>query len=192
MFQIKYIYLITMLLCFIPDTAYATSLFDKSSFQQLTADKRAMSIGDTVTIMVLENAQAKSRSGNANAYDFSVSAAANSPQGRWPYGVGLGTDSSGDAIISRNGFIKAQITAVVTAFDEHNNLVISGTQNITIDGELQSIELSGRVRQSDILADNTLLSSRILDAKIIFTGEDAFSEDNSEGLFEQLFSWFGF
>ncbi|MBQ4862957.1 flagellar basal body L-ring protein FlgH [Pseudoalteromonas sp. MMG013] len=192
MFQIKYLYLFTIMWCFTSDPVFATSLFDKKNFQQLTADKRAMKVGDTLTIMVLENAQAKSRSGNASAQDFSISAAANSPQGRWPYGVGLGTDQSGDAIISRNGFIKAQITAVVTAIDAHDNLVIRGTQNITIDGELQSIELKGRVRQSDILADNTLLSSRILDAKIIFTGEDALSDSDSEGLFEQLFNWFGF
>ncbi|CAM4163388.1 flagellar basal body L-ring protein FlgH [Pseudoalteromonas byunsanensis] len=167
---------------------HATSLFNESTFNSLTSDKRAMSLGDTVTVVVLENAQAKSRSGSSNANDLSISAAGSSPQGSWPYAMGLGAEYSGDAVTSRNGFIKAQITAVVSEIDKFGNLVINGTQNITIDGELQSIELSGRVRPIDIMANNTLLSSRIMDAKIVFTGE----EQESEGVLSQLFTWLGF
>ncbi|WP_175401270.1 flagellar basal body L-ring protein FlgH [Pseudoalteromonas sp. BMB] len=167
---------------------HATSLFNEQTFSSLTADKRAMAIGDTVTVIVIENAQAKSRSGSSNANDLSISASGSSPQGSWPYSMGLGAEFSGDAVTSRNGFIKAQITAIVNDIDEFGNLVIRGTQNITIDGELQSIELLGRVRATDIMANNTLLSSRIMDARINFTGE----EKESEGVLSQLFTWLGF
>ncbi|MCF6436984.1 flagellar basal body L-ring protein FlgH [Pseudoalteromonas sp. MMG022] len=188
MFHSKATYFALLLSAIFSMNLHATSLFNEHSFSALTADKRAMSLGDTVTVVVLENAQAKSRSGSSNANDISISAAGSSPQGSWPYALGIGADYSGDAVISRNGYIKAQITAVVSEIDQFGNLVINGTQNITIDGELQSIELSGRVRPVDIMANNTLLSSRIMDAKITFTGE----EQESEGVLSSLFSWLGF
>lgn len=165
-----------------------TSLFNEDKFNSLTADKRAMSVGDTVTVVVLENAQAKSRSGTSNANDLSIAASGSSPQGNWPYGIGIGAEYKGDAVTSRNGFIRAQITAIVRQIDEYGNLVIYGSQNITIDGELQSIELSGRIRAIDIMENNTLLSSRIMDAKINFSGV----EPESEPMLSGFFSWLGF
>ncbi|CAH9051015.1 Flagellar L-ring protein [Pseudoalteromonas holothuriae] len=188
MFYSKIQGLVIVLCAILSLNLYATSLFDESSFNSLTADKRAMSVGDTVTVIVLENAQAKSRSGTSNANDLSISATGSSPQGTWPHSLGIGAEYSGDAITSRNGYIKAQITAIVSEIDLHGNLVIQGAQNITIDGELQSIELSGRVRAVDIMANNTLLSSRIMNAKINFTGD----EPESEGMLSQLFTWLGF
>ena len=171
MFRINikaFIALFCLFLCF---DAHTKSLFNEENFSALVADKRAALIGDTITIIILENAQAKSRSGSSNVNDIGITASGKSPQGSWPFGMAVGTEFSGDAVTSRNGFIKAQITAVVVAIDEFDNLIIKGNQNITIDGELQSIELSGHVRPSDIQADNTLLSSRIMDANINFTGE---------------------
>jgi flagellar L-ring protein FlgH len=169
----------------------ATSLFNDADFKSLTSDKRARKVGDTVTIIVLENAQAKTSAGNSQDNGFSISASAQSPNGSWPYGVGMGSDHSGNAAIQRNGFIKAQITAVVKDKDKHGNLIVHGKQNISIDGEVQTIEITGSVRNSDIFSDNTLLSSRLFDANIIFTGKGPVSENQEGGIVYKVFNWLG-
>lgn len=169
----------------------ATSLFNNADFSALTSDKRARKIGDTVTIIVLENSQAKASAGNSKENEFSISAAANSPNGSWPYGLGVGSDLNGNAAIQRNGYIKAQITAVVQDMDDNGNLLIHGKQNISIDGEIQTIEVTGRVRKSDIFSDNTLISSRLFDANIVFNGKGPVSENQKSGLIYGLFNWLG-
>ncbi|MCF2860217.1 flagellar basal body L-ring protein FlgH [Pseudoalteromonas sp. SMS1] len=169
----------------------ASSLFSKETFNSYTADKRASRVGDTVTIIVMENAQAKSSAGAATDKGFGLSASGSSPNGSWPFGIGVGSEINGDAAIHRNGFIKAQITALVEGKDANGNLIIRGRQNITLDGEVQSIEVTGRVRNSDISSQNTLLSSRLFDANIVFIGQGSVSEGTEPGVIAKLFKWLG-
>lgn len=167
----------------------ANNLFESSSYQSLTADKRANKVGDTVTIIVLENAQAKSSSGSESGLGLSVSASGSSPNGSWPYGLGVSTDVQGDEVVRRNGYIKAQITALVVSKDNNGNLGISGKQVISIDGESQSIEIAGKVRESDISSNNTVISSRLFEANITFSGVD--QNDNDSSLIARFIDWLG-
>jgi flagellar L-ring protein FlgH len=169
----------------------ATSLFDEHKFKAMTSDHKALRIGDTLTILIFENAQARSSAGNSSDSNFALSAAGTSPQGRWPFGVNVAAGESGDAVIKRNGFVQAQITAVVIAQDENGNLVVQGRQEITIDDELQSIEITGQVRPADISADNSVASFRLYDAKIKIAGQGYVSSAKESGIFYKLFNWLG-
>ena len=48
----------------------------------------------------------------------------------------------------------------------NNNLVVTGTRNRNIAGDVQTIEVSGVVRPSDIAFDNTVESKRVADFRI--------------------------
>ncbi len=180
-----------LLLAFISNLSFATSLFDDSAFQSYTSDLRAHRVGDTITILILENSQATTSAGNSSDSDFNIRAAASGPQGSWPYSANISAGQSGDAVIKRNGFVRSQITAVVTGIDKSGNLVVKGQQKIIIDGETQSIEVSGSIRAADISSSNSAPSSRLYNAKIKFVGQGDVTDGQNNGIFYQAFKWLG-
>jgi flagellar L-ring protein precursor FlgH len=58
------------------------------------------------------------------------------------------------------------VTVVVVDVLPNNNLVVTGTRNRNIAGDVQTIEVSGVVRPSDITFDNTVESKRVADFRI--------------------------
>lgn len=190
MYSNKFIIVICLLFVYSAELV-ATSLFDETKFKAITSDHKALRIGDTLTILIFENAQARSSAGNSSDSNFALSAAGTSPQGRWPFGIDVAAGESGDAVIKRNGFVQAQITAVVIAQDASGNLMVQGRQEITIDDELQSIELTGQVRPADISADNSVPSFRLYDARIKIAGQGYVSNAKESGIFYKIFNWLG-
>ncbi len=170
---------------------FASSLYNEGSFKPLTADKRAGQPGDTVTILVMENAQAKSSAGRAQERESSLSLQGRHNSNNEQLSLGVAGNSAGDAAINRNGFVKAQITAVVQSRDSNGNLEVIGDQQITIDGEIQSIEIRGWIRPTDISANNVVPSFRLFNARIRFTGEGDVSDSQKAGVFSKIFGWLG-
>ncbi len=171
--------------------ALSSSLYNEASFKPLTADKKAGQLGDTVTILVMENAQAKSSAGRAQERENSLSLQGRHNDNNEQLSVGIAGNTVGDAAINRNGFVKAQITAVVQSRDQNGNLEVSGDQQITIDGEMQSIEIRGWIRPTDISANNVVPSFRLFNARIRFTGEGDISDSQKAGVFSKIFGWLG-
>ncbi len=60
-----------------------------------------------------------------------------------------------------------QVSVVVMDILPNNNLVVMGTRNRNIAGDIQTIEVSGIVRPSDIAFDNTIKSEKVADFRII-------------------------
>ncbi|MCP4613759.1 MAG: flagellar basal body L-ring protein FlgH [Planctomycetes bacterium] len=60
-----------------------------------------------------------------------------------------------------------QISVVVMDILPNNNLIVMGTRNRNIAGDIQIIEVSGIVRPSDIAFDNTIKSEKVADFRII-------------------------
>ena len=75
--------------------------------------------------------------------------------------------------------------------DHNGNLLISGEQDILVNKERQRIALSGLVRQADIGPDNTVVSSRIANARIDFKGDGLLARQQSPGLLGLIFRLFG-
>lgn len=172
--------------------AMANSLYDEASFKDLTADKRAKVVGDTLTIVVLESAQATTGAGSADDSEFAFTGSAGANNRAWQYGLGVGSSTDGNATTKRVGSIKAQLSVQVVALDDNKNLVVKGKQLLTINGEAQTIEISGKARRTDIYSNNTLLSSRLFDADIKFTGQGEVTDGKESGIFARLFKWLGF
>jgi flagellar L-ring protein precursor FlgH len=181
-----------LLVCFLPCVLLADDLVDIDSFKPLTSDVRALVVGDAVTLIIYENAKASSSANKNEQGKFDLSVAANRDNIAWDYGLQTGSGSNGDAVTQRNGYIKAHITLLVTKVNENGLLNVSGEQKLTINGEQQTIIVQGRLRKHDISADNTAISSRLLDADISFTGEGTVSDGYDSNIFQRLYRWLGF
>ena len=73
-------------------------------------------------------------------------------------------------------------------------MVIRGEKLITLNTGVEHIRLSGIVRAQDITPDNTVKSSQIANARIVYGGEGPIAEVNRKGWFQQFTdsSWWPF
>ena len=60
-----------------------------------------------------------------------------------------------------------QVSVVVMDILPNHNLVVMGTRSRNIAGDIQTIEVSGIVRVSDIAFDNTIKSEQVADFRIV-------------------------
>jgi flagellar L-ring protein precursor FlgH len=66
---------------------------------------------------------------------------------------------------------------------------VSGEQLIKVNDERQEIVLSGRVRPIDIAENNTVVSSRLADARISYVGDGVLGEKQRPGILTRILSW---
>jgi flagellar L-ring protein FlgH len=111
-----------------------------------------------------------------------------------PHGVAAnaGTGADGGGRTQRSGRLLATLTVRVTGLTAGGDLVVQGQQVLTINGESQSIVLSGVVRPRDVGDGNTVLSSRIADARIGFDGEGFIADKSRPSWISRFISALGF
>ncbi len=88
----------------------------------------------------------------------------------------------GDGETKRQGALTAMIPCQVKHVLPNGDLFIEGTKAIQINAEETHLYLSGVVRPFDIDMANTVASSRILDARIDFSGRGVVSDKQRPGL----------
>jgi flagellar L-ring protein precursor FlgH len=190
MFQFKQYFIFGVCIA-ISHCAFATSLYEESNYKALYEDKKAFSTGDGITILIYENTKAVTSAGEGSSGDMSFSGGASVDERHWNGGLKLGSSNNGDAATNRNGFVRAQLTAVVIGRDDHGALLIEGVQKITINEEEQIIRVKGKVRIEDISSLNTVASYRIQNAEISIDGEGEVSAGKNGNVFTRLVRWMG-
>ena len=177
--------------------AWCDSLVERETYRPLVADQRAVRPGDNLTVLITENAVASTTATTATNKEGSVSAAAsyNRTKDSVPYGrslsgsIDLTEDFKGGGRIERTGKLLARITVVVEAVEPNGMLVVHGEQDIFVNEERQRIAVAGRVRPQDIGTDNTVLSTRLAQAKIEMSGQGLLAEKQKPGVLTRFLSW---
>ncbi|HET7370769.1 MAG TPA: flagellar basal body L-ring protein FlgH [Gammaproteobacteria bacterium] len=167
------------------------SLIHPDAYRGIAADRKAYRLGDTLTILVLEAAQAESQAATGASSDFGVAASAHDGVGPRNVGVDISASDDGQGQTSRAGRLQAELTARVIGIESHGLLRIKGAQQIVINGEKQIITVEGLVRQDDIHTNNTVLSTRLSDATITFTGDGVVTESQKHGIIYRFLNWLG-
>ena len=186
----RYIFLLGVFL--ISSEIMAQSLFDSVRFTALHADKKAYFVGDSLTILVYQSVQANSSAGEGSRGEFRFNGGASVDERNWDAGVNIGSENSGDAATNREGFVRAQLTAVVVATGPSGLLHVEGTQKITVNEEQQTISVKGIVRPEDISAENTIASFRVQNAEISINGNGEVTTGKNGNVFTRLIEWLGF
>lgn len=171
--------------------SYAVNLYSSADYHPLTSDRRGRQVGDVITVLVTENSSAAASAGTQT--DKSNDGAVNqtTPKRQRNYSLGLSENFDGSGKISRTGRLLAQLSVTVVDIKPNGDLYVKGDQNIEINGEKQSISLEGRVRPIDISEANTVVSSRISDAKITYIGDGVLAESQHKGWLSRVLSFLG-
>jgi flagellar L-ring protein precursor FlgH len=154
-----------------PDSSAAPAVLRRESW---TSDRRAVRVGDLLTVVVGEYVDARERTrevARSNRRQAASLSGEPIPSALGEIGVGYGaqSDNTGDA--GRTGNLDAVLTVRVTQVEPSGVVRIEGTRRVSIDGRRQEIVLSGVVRPEDISSNNIVASNRIADAEILYKGK---------------------
>ncbi len=184
-----------VLLCMVgglPSVAAADLFQSGSTFRSLTADKRAWRAGDVLTVQVVENSSASANANTTTEKNGGLRLGWKSTTSERDASLSMGDNFNGRGQIQRSGKLLAQITVTVQAVDPVSGLLqVAGEQQILVNDEKQEIRLEGRVRPVDILDNNTVLSTRLADARISYVGDGVLGEKQRPGILTRLLSWLG-
>ncbi|MBP2665726.1 MAG: flgH [Firmicutes bacterium] len=173
---------------------HADSLWsDAAPTSVIFGDQRARAVGDILTIIISESSTAARTGSSGNT----KSATVNTDKGTGllgfiPTAASIGENDSfkTQGSINNSNTVTARISVKVIEVKPNGDLVVSGTQNIRQNGEEQRIVVSGQVRPIDILPNNSILSSKVADAKILVTGSGPLVNKQRQGILTQVFNWF--
>ncbi len=152
-------------------------------------DQRAARVGDILRVNVAVADQAKMDNRTDRQRDTSETAAAPAALGlEVPFrkltgatpanllDINGSTQTNSNGRIDRKETINTQIAALVTQVLPNGNLVIEGSQEILVNYEIREVSIAGVIRPEDINSDNTIESSQIAQARIVYSGRGQVSD----------------
>ena len=161
----------------------------------LYSDKRAFEVGDIVTVLIVESAQASNEATTETKKDASISLAGGQGTGPLDFIPLFGLDAAmkndfdGEGKTTRSGKLSATITAKVMKVLENGNLLVEGSRVVEINQEKEILTLTGMARMRDISADNTIYSTNLADVRISYQGAGAIHDAHRQGLISRFFNW---
>ncbi len=167
----------------------------------LYTDKKAKRTEDVITVLIVENAKAgsdtktntdKSQNATVDINPFNVKwggGAANEYSPKVGFGGKIGQKYDGTGKTTRQGDVRATLSARIVAVYDNGNLLIEGNKEVEVNSEKEILRVSGIVRPEDISPDNTVLSEKIADARIQYTGSGDLHQASRPGLLARFFNW---
>ncbi|CCQ09768.1 Flagellar L-ring protein FlgH [Pseudoalteromonas luteoviolacea B = ATCC 29581] len=172
------------------------SLFNSEYANDLYSDRKALRVGDIITIVLRETTAATKAANNQTKKD--TAAKLDPLIGLGGAAVNLGGDSielgmtssnsfKGDAQANQSNSLFGNISVNVMRVLPNGNLVIRGEKWLTLNTGEEFIRVEGLVRPKDIAADNTVQSNRIANARIQYSGKGETQEAQSAGWLARFF-----
>ncbi len=184
-----------------PTMAHNGSLYRPTMGMDLFSDRVARHIGDIVTVILQESTTSQKSTSVDISKDSSVlvpqvAGAAGTMLGNAVglKGLGLGTDLSsqtdfkggGDAAQSNN--LRGSIAVSVVDIWPNGTLVIRGEKWLTLNKGKEFIRINGLVRPDDISPDNTIMSTKVANARITYSGTGQMASSQSMGWVTRFFN----
>jgi flagellar L-ring protein precursor FlgH len=171
--------------------ARAEDLYKPSGWSAMSADRRAMQVGDALTVVVYQTAEATNSAKSDSSKNTSLSGGLSVGSINESGALRVGGAYTGGGQVQRSERFVTQITVIVEEVLPNGDLRVAGRQQMHVNGENSTIGVRGRVRTADITSDNQILSSRVADAQIDYDGHGFVSRSAKPGIINRLFRFLG-
>jgi flagellar L-ring protein FlgH len=163
-------------------------------------DKKALRVGDIITVRIVESAQASNTADTDLSRNSSIKAGLSTFFGKKNFlnlfkldkellASSAENTHQGSGSTTRSGQLTATMTAVVREVLANGNLVVQGTREVLVNHEQQFITLTGIVRPLDVDRGNVVLSTQLADASITIGGLGVVADKQRSGWGTWLFDF---
>ena len=153
---------------------------------------RARRVGDPLTITLVERTLASKSASSKLASDGSaafippktgpLSFDANSAK------VGGNRGFNGQGTADQSNTLSGELSVTVAEVYPNGTMLVQGAKRVTLNRGDEFVQIKGIVRMADIDADNRVLSTRVADAQIAYTGKGDVARASRQGWFSRFFS----
>lgn len=169
----------------------------------LFEDAKAHRVGDIITIILQEKTNASKKASTTTAKDAEISLAAPTVFGRGvnykgddilSASVDAARDFTGEGDSTQSNSLTGEISVTVSDVLPNGNLIVRGEKLLTLNQGSEHVRISGIVRPSDISPTNSVKSSQVANARIVYGGQGVLAEANSKGWLQRVFdgNWWPF
>ncbi len=158
----------------------------------LFSDNKARHVGDTLTIVINENASTTSQASTKTSKNENL----NYGPGFGPilhniptFGLSGSIGSNASGSTNRTDNLAASIAVTVTQVLPNGNLAIEGKRKVGMNAETQEITLTGIVRPQDIASNNTIPSPLVANAQIKYGGRGPVGDKQHDGIISRVFKF---
>lgn len=154
---------------------------------------RARRVGDPLTIVLVERTAASKTAGSK--LDSSGGASITPPT-TGALSLFSNTDASvsgkrnfaGTGTADQTNSLTGQVSVTVAQVYPNGTMLVQGQKRVTLNRGDEFLQIKGIVRSADVAADNTVLSTRVADAQIAYTGKGDVARASRQGWLSRFFS----
>ena len=171
--------------------APAVSLWSDTT-DSIFADKKALYVGDIVTIVVNERTQATQNSQSSVTQNEEMdSSSGTGILGKFFEAVGIKASDqySADGTTKSGGALATTISAEVVEVLPNGNLLVEARRSMVVNAETQTMVLSGVIRSDDVSRANSIDSSRVANMNLRYEGKGPIAKRQRPGLLNKLFNF---
>ncbi len=148
------------------------------------ADVKAVRPGDLLVILINERSDVENRDQrllqklNSSSSDASFNYGLSGDLGSGNGGLGFDQDSAASRDFNGNTQYRSErefldrFTVTVVDTTPNGNLIVSGTRNVSLEGDQRTLILTGIVRAVDVLPNNSVPSQRVADLNIRYAADE--------------------
>jgi flagellar L-ring protein precursor FlgH len=176
------------------------SLFKVNYVNNIYSDSKAHRVGDIISVILNESTQAQKsaktelKKENGASLDPIIGlggGAVNFKNDAIQFGYNQDSNFKGDSKSNQGNSLSGDISVHVLRVLPNGNLMIRGEKWMSLNNGDEFIRLTGVIRAQDISAGNTIISSKIANARIEYAGTGTFADVQEQGWLSSFFtsSW---
>lgn len=178
-----------------PNVPPTGSIYHSATAMRLFENVTARRVGDILTIRLVEATDASKDADLKVQKNNKIGASAPLLFGvAKPLGINFETEVSsaknyaGKGQASQSNKLKGTITVTVVEVLPNGNLRVQGEKRLTINDGHEYVRISGIVRPVDIDETNSVPSTQVADATVMYTGEGAMADVKQVGWLTRFFN----
>lgn len=170
------------------------SIFQQSmGYAPLTSGNRAAKVGDILTIALVERTAATKSATQTTDRNGNIGL---TPPTTGPLALFSATDASlgggsqfaGKGQATQANALSGEVTVTVAEVFPNGAMLVRGQKRLTLNRGDEFIQIAGLVRPEDVTADNRVLSTRVADARITYSGTGEVARASRQGWLQRFFS----
>lgn len=180
----------------VPPIINRGGIYQPGFSQGLFADRRAMRVGDVLSVVLdertISSKKADTEVKKDNSIDFNESTILGTGVSLGDYGLGTaisqGRDFSGESSSDQSNSLTGRIAVTVAEVLPNGLMVVRGEKWMTLNRGEEFIRVSGLVRPEDVEPDNSVSSTRLANARITYSGTGELANSNKQGWVTRFFN----